>query len=260
MINISNENTKWTKGSVPVGRGDFVYVDTETGEGVDKICSLLQRFVSYQSSKVKFPSSTPEDVAQDLYVLALEAMPSYNPDKNANILTFLQSHIKKRLINKCKFVSEKKRRATYINSNAYKIRCPNCRGFSTAQGPVESCPKCGHSGREGKWKKYNIPVLPIFFTCIEDKLPEEVNDLTEAFSDLQTIASLLGETAETVDQVVQIKLDFMKLFDRLDETNKKIVQMILAGYAYKDIATEVGLSEKATYARVAKIISRENHQ
>ena len=88
-----SQGKPWIRGDVPVGKERYVYVDTNTGEGVDEICKLMKNFISYQSSKIKFPSMAPEDIAQDLYMLAVEAIPKYDISKKTNMLTFLQGHI-----------------------------------------------------------------------------------------------------------------------------------------------------------------------
>jgi RNA polymerase sigma factor (sigma-70 family) len=252
--------SRWICGHVPVGKNKHVYVDTRTGEGVGEICRLMKKFVGYQSSKIKFPSMTSEDISQDLYVLALEAIPKYDITKKTNMLTFLQGHIKNRLINKCKYVSEKKRRATFNETNVYKVRCPSCKKFTTVEERKNSshiCKFCGYNGyrHAKKWKRYNIPVLPIPFTAIESRLPDDVADLSELFSSAQKISVLTGERKPNLEVEIQLKMDFKKIFERLDTTNKTILSMLLEGHAYRDIAKEIGISEKATYARVSKIIS-----
>ena len=248
----------WIRGEIPVGKNKTVYLDTRTGEGVNEICKLMGKFVSYQSTKVSFPSMSKEDIAQDIYVLMVEAIPKYDISKNTNMLTFLQGHVKNRLINKCKFFSEKKRRATYCKTGIQKIRCPSCKKLTKSE--TRGTLVCGHCGltsnsdNKAKWKKYNVPVLPIPFTCIEDKLPEEVNTIADVVSDSQSLSSFLGKYTLGVDTEVQFKVDFMKLYNNLDDTNKTIVSMLIEGCSYSEISKVIGVSEKAAYARVAKII------
>jgi len=252
------EGKPWISGDIPVGKNRIVYLDTRTGEGVAEICKLMGKFVSYQSTKVSFPAMSREDIAQDIYMLMVEAIPKYNIEKKTNMLTFLQGHVKNRLINKCKFFSEKKRRATFCHTGVYKVRCPSCRKLSTISNKtLLVCSHCGetsNSDRKAKWKKYNMPILPIPFTCIEDKLPEEVNTIADVVSNSQSLSSFLGKATLGVDTEVQLKIDFMKLYNNLDDTNKTIISMLMEGCSYKEISRVIGISEKAAYARVAKII------
>ncbi len=245
----------WICGEVSVGKKS-IFVDTRTGVGVNDILVTLKRFIAYQSSKIKFPAMLPEDIAQELNLLAIEAIPKYSDDRNTNMLTFLQGHIKNRLINKCKYVSEKKRRATFLALPACKMRCPTCKKFTFSDEETQVvCSRCGGTTENNlKWKKYNIPILPISFSAIECNLPDDTVTVSDLLPSNQTFATLAGKSYYAVDEEVQFRLDFRKIYDKLDSINKKIVSMLLEGYAYKDIAVKVGISEKATYARVAKIL------
>lgn len=254
---------RWVCGDVPIGKEKTIYLDTRTGEGVAQICELLSKFIFFQSNKVKLPFSSREDISQELYVLALEAIPNYNINKNANILTFLQGHVQRRLINKYKFFSEKKRRATYYNISTYKIRCPACKKFSiTADKDTVSCSHCGNEGKVKKWKKYNLPILSLPFTCVEDRIAEmlgssDAGSLQEVLGSEYQLSYFLGETHHGLECESQKRIDFLRIFNRLDKTNQEIISMLLEGYAYKEIASQIGISEKATYARVAKIIDSQ---
>lgn len=249
----------WICGNIPMGKNRTVYIDTRTGEGVGETCELLKNFISYQSTKLNFPCMGHEDNMQDLYVLAVEAIPKYDITRCANMLTFLQGHIKNRLINKCKFVSEKKRRATFSGIDAYKLRCPSCRKmFMSDNANPSTCKLCDFdtaSDKTKRWKKYNMPVLTIPFSSIEGSMPDGDGSFPELISEAGSLATLLGESYRTIDDEVGVKLDFMRIFDKLDDTNKTILSMLIEGYPYKEIADEIGMSEKAAYARVSKIVN-----
>jgi len=251
----------WFCGTVPVSKKKTVYVDTRSGEGVETICKMLEKFITFQSSKVKLPCSSKEDIAQDIYILVLEAMPKYNINKNTNMLTFLQGHVQKRLINKYKYVSEKKRRATYYNTSTYKVRCPSCKNFSILRKKdILRCEHCGFQSQFKGWKKYNLPVTSLPFTYIEDKITDSegedgASNLDELLSEEYKLSYFLGEAFYGLELGSQKRMDFLKIFNKLDEISKSIINMLLEGYAYKEVACQMGISEKATYARVAKIIN-----
>lgn len=263
----TSSGERWFIGDVPVGKGNTIYVNTKTGEGIDKICDLLAKFIMFQSNKVKLPFSTREDIAQELYILVLEAIPKYDITKKANILTFLQGHVQRRLINKYKYNSEKKRRATYCNISTYKVRCPSCRSFSIVSGKDDViCDFCGKEGKVKKWKKYNIPVLSVPFSYVEDCMTgstgvgsegTERSSLEDVLGQECKMSHFLGESFYGLEAESQRRMDFLKIFENLDEINQSIISLLLEGYSYKEIATQVGIAEKATYARVAKIISSQ---
>lgn len=257
------ENGKrWISGKVDIGKGKTILVDTRTGRGVNEILLKLNNFISYQASKVKFPSYAREDIMQEIRVLALEAIPKYDNSKNTNIITFLQNHIKNRIVNMCKFFSEKRRRATFCNTNISKIRCPSCRKFFMANENAEryTCSGCFFSaqGSSPKWKKYNVPILPVPSSSMKDTSSNEENEkeisILDVISESDSNLGFVMEVAQNLDERINNKLDFFKIYNKLDNTNKKILRMVMEGYTYKDISEKVGISEKAAYARAIKII------
>jgi len=258
-------NKRWIKGEVSIGKGKTVYVDTVSGKGVGEIINALNKFITYQASKMMFPQYTKEDVAQEIRLLALEAIPKYDNTRKTNMITFLQNHIRNRIINLCKFVSEKRRRATYYKSEIIKVKCAVCKGFSkvSEQDSEYTCNKCGHASKssDSNWRKYNLPVVSIPFSSvsISSAAMEEFDGdpIEEVLSDSSDNMAFIREEVLGIDRRIQLKSDFMNMFDKLDETNKFIVKMIIEGYTYKDIAEKIGISEKSAYARASKIIKNE---
>lgn len=258
-----HENGKrWICGYVDIGKGQTVYVDTRTGRGINDVLTKLNNFISYQAGKVKFPSFAREDIMQEMRVLALEAIPKYDNTKNTNIITFLQTHIKNRVINLCKFFSEKRRRATFCNTNLCKIRCPSCSKFFVAQegSGTHTCSGCLYSAPESspKWKKYNIPILPVPSSSLRETGSGDDRDseisLLDVISESDSNLAFIMDVAPNLDDKIGYKLDFFKIYNKLDNTNKKILRMVMEGYTYRDISKEIGISEKAAYARASKII------
>lgn len=253
------DGKKWIKGHVPVGKDNWVYMDTAQNIGVNDICVLLKKFVTYQSLKVKFSSFTYEDTMQEIYALIIEAIPSYELGRNSNMLTFLQNHVKNRIINMCKFYSESRRRATHSTSITVKARCPSCKSvIRTEKAKSYSCPECKHVGNKD-WKVYNTPVLAIPFSAMKvssNNKNSQDRDILDSIASGDGILSVLGHETTNIEKIVENRLDFAKLYDVLDETDRKMIDMFLAGNGHKDVAASLGLSEKATYARIGKITSK----
>lgn len=260
-----SNNKRWIKGWVPVGKKKQVYIDTLSGEGVQEVLQVLNSFITYQASKVKFPSYSKEDIIQEIRLLALEAIPKYDISRNTNIITFLQNHIKNRIINLCKFVSEKRRRATYFKTEQIKVKCPKCKSFFRASKDelYHICNKCGFSASSESdiWRKYNMPVVSIPFSSIGcDSNSQGVNNqlsFIEYVSSTDNDLEFISNNTLALEKVSNLKLDFMRVLDQLDDLNRKIILMIIEGHTYKDIASEVGISEKAAYARAKKFMKKQ---
>lgn len=261
----NEDGKRWIEGEVPVGKGKSVFVNTKTGEGVDQVLKHLYKFATYQATKVNFPSYSKEDIVQEIQLLALEAIPKYDINRNSNMITFLQNHVRNRLINLCKFVSEKRRRATYYGEDQCKIKCPDCKRFTkiykeTKEYTCQSCFRTAPKDDPG-WKKYNMPIVPISFNAIESSIDNNNEDINTNFAEVlsstnENLAFVKGIDLE-LDDKIQKKVDFMRIYEKLDDINKEIILMVIEGFTYKDIAKKVGISEKAAYARASKIIKEK---
>lgn len=98
-MRIVNSRRRKLVGSVMV-KSQKVFINTADGTGFHKVFELME---SYVRMLVRFGHSlcfwsTPEDIRQDIYVLMLEGIPKYNPDKGASLSTFLHRFVKNRLI------------------------------------------------------------------------------------------------------------------------------------------------------------------
>lgn len=251
-------NKRWIRGTVPVSRNKNVYVDTVSGEGVEEILSVLNKFITYQATKVNFPSYSKEDVAQEIRLLALEAIPKYDLSKKTNMITFLQNHINNRIINLCKYVSEKRRKATYTKNEIFKVKCPECKSFTRVRESATSltCRKCSFTADASSsvWRKYNLPVVTIPFGSINSTDQSEVADFIELISNTDPDLSFVREMAIPLETQTQLRFDFFKVYSDLDEINKKIILMVIEGYTYKDIASAIGISEQAAYTKASKLL------
>jgi len=94
-----NSKRKKFAGFVVV-KNQTVFIDVADGTGFHRIFELMESYVHmlarFGLSLCYWSSS--EDIRQDIYVLILEGIPKYNPDKGASLSTFLHRFIKNRLI------------------------------------------------------------------------------------------------------------------------------------------------------------------
>jgi RNA polymerase sigma factor (sigma-70 family) len=244
------DGKKWIAGTVSIGKGKTVEIDTRTGKGVNVICKHLEKFILIQTLKVKFPSYFRDDTAQELYIMALEAIPHFNAEKNANMLTFLESHIQKRIINKFKYFSEQKRVPICKTARTFKFRCPSCRKFFLLhKGESLKCKKCGLDDSLAKWKRYNV-ILP---SLSWDEMTSE-QDHENSFHNTEKVISALFSVRVDIEEDAIKRLDFLKQFNKLKDHEKTIIKNILEGKTTNEIAAEMQVSGVTAYNNAAKII------
>lgn len=240
------------KGTYPVGAGKDLYLDSKTGEGFPELIKLLRGFFSFQVSTRSFPGFAKEDLEQEMLRMALEAIPRYDATKQANLITFLQNHIKNRIINMCKFYAEKRRCASYINIHQIKVRCNKCRGFFKSREEEINvvCPFCNQTGEledQTKWKHYNLIAVPSQFTSfvVGD---DDVAPTLEISPDLQQFAAVGSGSGYplTPEQAI----DVQKILGNESEQNKLIIQLICQGYGRQEVSDKTGVSTQ----RIVKIL------
>lgn len=253
------DGKKWIRGHVPLGKDRWVYVDTQKSIGADEICKALSKFITYQALKINFPSFSHEDIKQELLAIIIEAIPSYDINKNSNMLTFLQNHTKNRIINMCKYFSESRRRATHMDHVQIKARCPECKNvIKTEKSKTYQCPKCHYVGGKD-WKVYNTPVLAIPFSSIKPTSNNrniQDQDILDFISESELIGTILGEEVVNIEKNTEFRLDFLKFYETLSSSDRQVLDMLLTGNGYKEMAAALNLSDKAIYVRLNKIATK----
>jgi RNA polymerase sigma factor (sigma-70 family) len=85
--------------------GKPVYLDLATGQGVDEILSRMSGFIeAFGRWSTQDGALEESDLRQEAYAAAMEGMRSYDPSRRAQLSTFLQSHIRNRMIDVCRRV------------------------------------------------------------------------------------------------------------------------------------------------------------
>ena len=99
------------------------YIDKETGKGFDLVLNKIKPYISslsYSWSKT-IPNTTPEDLEQDIYVIAIQGIKNYNPTKNTKLSSFLHTHINNKLISKKTSEFRKSKNASYLETESFKV-------------------------------------------------------------------------------------------------------------------------------------------
>jgi len=91
--------------------GNPVFVDTSDGTGfvevLDRMASFLDSFAKWGSSD---PSQEESDIRQDARLAAVEGIMAYDPDKKAQLSTFLHTYVRRRMID-----ARRKRRVPQVS-------------------------------------------------------------------------------------------------------------------------------------------------
>lgn len=96
-----------------------VKTDRPIGSGISyyEVEDLVERIVSMKKSKYQYPGHEPEDLAQDIRLIALEALKHFDSEKlGKSVFHFVARCVDNGLYNKF--------RGVYLNNNPPCLRCP----------------------------------------------------------------------------------------------------------------------------------------
>lgn len=258
IINGITDGQKWLMGTIPMKQNLTLYVNTKTGDGVQDILDYLEDFIKYQAAHITLPSYSNDDIIQELNMIAMLAIPDYDAGKQANMLTFLQNHIKNRIINIYKYSTEKCRTATHDNFRFCKVRCPKCKNFSIIDESTTILTRCYTCGNKKKaaesWRKYPVPI-PFISSNEEFTVQDGSQTTIQEHCSYEDVAILNGQESVELEELVLKRLSIYNILDSLDIITQQIIKLFLAGYSFVEISKQLDISTqiiKAKFLMLAK--------
>lgn len=199
---------------------DVYYVDTKTGEGVDKVLKKIDPLLCKMASKTYIPGYTFEDIKQELVIMVLRGIRFYDPSRNTALSTFLYKYLNSKLISKLMSANKMSNDAdlNFETTSDKKIRKVK---------EELSFSQCGSRYNDGE----EIP----FEHSIEE---------SDGFYQPQV---------RRYDDV-NFEVSLSKITEDLDSKTSKIIELVcFEDYTIKDAAAEVGLSGWAASIRVKNL-------
>lgn len=213
------------KGTVKMYKETY-YVDTETGEGVDKVLKKIDPLLCKMASKTFISGYTFEDIKQELTVMAIKGIKAYDPSFQTALSSFLHGHLYKKLISKIKSENKMSNDASLIsekNKGSNELR--------VAKGEL-SFSQCGSRYNDGE----EIP--------FEYSLEE-----SDGFY----------QSPKLRYEDVDFEVSFDKISKKLDPKTSKILKLIcFEDYTIKDAAAKVGLSGWAASIRIKQLAKKHS--
>ncbi len=248
------DGRKWICGHIPMKSDVILYIDSRTGTGINSVLSYTLDFIKYQARQMSIPSYAYEDLVQELTYIALIAIPDYSVEKGANMLTFLQNHIKNRMVNLYKFATERCRTATHGTYRYYKVRCPSCKNnmiFNETDGMLSHCKFCNHPTTEGRWKRYPVPIA--MFSSDEELPSSDGNRVSLGDSVSQDVMIVLGHDAASNEDSMVSELSINSAISELDPVVQRIVTLFLSGKTVSEISEDTGMSQSEIRSKLGKL-------
>lgn len=205
---------------------DIYYVDTKTGEGVDKVLKKIDPLLCKMAASTYISGYSFEDIKQELSIMAIKGIKSYDPSKNTALSTFLYKHLDNKLISKLKSANKMSNDANLIygqEDSDTKIR--------KAKEEL-SFSQCG--------SRYNDGEEILFEYSVEE---------SDGF---------YQSPVRRYDDV-NFEISIRKISEELDDKTSKILELIcFEDYTIKDAAAEVGLSGWAASIRIKNLAKKHS--
>ena len=204
-----------------------IFVDTSTKKGYSRVIERIDPLICKWASKTYMPGYTYEDIKQELSVIIVEGINSFDPTKKVKLSTFLHTHLRNKLISKIKSVNK-------LSNDACSLRS------------VESELKEDEV-------KYRRSREELSFSAMMKVDPGSGEEYCEFQDTLSNSDALFGDDG-TIYERIDLELAIQKIAEIVDDKTYVILRKVcLDGYSIKDAASEVGLTGWAASMRLKKL-------
>lgn len=204
---------------------EIFYVDTTTGEGIDKVLKKIDPLLCGYASKTYLASANFDDIKHELIIITINGIKKYDPTKEVALSTFLHEHIKNKLISKLRNNSKLSR-----HSNIFKLPVENDYGYKV----IEQELSFGELYLDGGSSRGKTEEKPI------NKIPDDGR--MESFSGAKKITNYEEST---------FRVSVEKILKDIHPTTAEIIRLVcFEDYSIKDAGAKVGLPHWAANNRI----------
>jgi RNA polymerase sigma factor (sigma-70 family) len=214
------------KGNVEVYDQSF-YVDTDTGEGVDKVLKKIDPLLCKKASTTFITGYNFEDIKHELVIIAMDGIKKFDATKGVKLSTFLHVHLQNKLISRLR--SENK-----LSNDAFGL-----------YGRQESDAKIKKARDEINFSQF-VPPEGMEGVSFENSIADD--------------GGLYFPGKNAYDKV-EFEVSLKKISKKLDYRTRKIIELVyFKDYSIKDAAEAVGLSGWAASMRLKKLANKRSFQ
>lgn len=204
-----------------------IFIDTKTKKGYARVLERIDPLLCKWSSRTYMPGYTYEDIKQELSVIIVEGINSFNPKKKVKLSTFLHTHLRNKLVSKIKSVNK-------LSNDACSLRDKTSLG----------------SSEDNRYRKSREEFSFSSMARVDPKSGEEYSEFQTTLSESDSLYAEDGTIFERID----LELAIEKVSEVIDNKTYLILRKVcLEGFSIKDAAAEVGLTGWAASMRLKKL-------
>lgn len=225
---------------------ESIFVSTKTKEGYQRVLERIDPLICKWASKTYMPGYTFDDIKQELSLIIIEGINSFDPNKKVKLSTFLHTHLRNKLISKLKSVNK-------LSNDAYSMapssELCSCGGLIKVDGSTARCSQC-NSEHDVSYRKSREELI---FSSMPKTDPGNGEEYAEFQSSLSESDSLYRSVSSGHD-MADLNMAIASLGEVVDDKTFSILKMVcLEGYSIKDAGQNVGLTGWAASMRLKKL-------
>lgn len=201
------------------------YLNTESGEGIAEVLKKLEALINRFASNTYFPNCNFEDVKSELYILAMEGIYAFEPDRGVKLSTFMQTHLHNKIISKIK--SQNK-----ISNDASIFK------------KLDGADKLRRINEEISFSQYQVL---------------NNDDDSKDFSFESSFSNENGLYSDGVSdyEIIDFKSSLLKISSELEPVTQKLLELIyFEDLSIQDAAREIGITGWLASLKLKKLASR----
>lgn len=225
---------------------ESIFVSTKTKEGYQRVLERIDPLICKWASKTYMPGYTFDDIKQELSLIIIEGVNSFNPNKKVKLSTFLHTHLRNKLISKLKSVNK-------LSNDAYSMspssELCSCGGLIKINESIARCSQC-KSEHDTSYRKSREELI---FSSMPKTDPGNGEEYAEFQNSLSQSDSLYRPFAGD-HEIADLNMAIARLERVVDDKTFTILKMVcIEGYSIKDAGKNVGLTGWAASMRLKKL-------
>lgn len=249
--------SSYFSGNVKVYNEEF-FVDANTGVGVGRVIAKIDPLLFKMSKSFYIQGYGQEDVKQELAIMALEGIRSYDSSKNVKLSTFLHIHLHNKIISKIRSQNKLSNNATSSLENSSlpdSCDCGNHIFMINEKNGLEVSRKCTSCDRVYK-KEIRSAKSEVLFSQVDEKIEVSDQSSRETANFLESVAreDSIFPPDLLPEERMELEASILSVCSGIDEKTAQIIKMIaLEDYSIKDAAEEVGISSWAANIKLKNL-------
>lgn len=224
------------------------FISKKTKQGYDRVLKRIDPLLCGWASRAYMPGYSFEDIKQEVSLIAIEGIDAYDPRKEVKLSSFLQTHIKFKIISKIKSLNK-------LSNDASLIKISDERSFCTCSAasidPYDNiCKNCDLPPRS----EYRSSRSEYSFSSLNNDFLSSNGEAIPYDGFVSNSDNFYFNGMDDYDKADLI-IALERLEKSLDEKTFKILKLVwIEGYSKEYAASQVGLSGWAASQKLKKLI------